>query len=455
MTGVLLPVRGGLAIALLLAAATVSAQPQVAPPVTENTFSASEEVWFGREAALVVLSVLPRLENPEVERYVTSIGLRLADAIPQEFRYRPFQYTFTVLNVRDATSFTFPGGPVFISARLIELADTEDVLAGLIAHELAHIALRHATLQLTAGARFQIGEITGRQLGLSVAAPLPGILERGATYSVESYFLRFATEYEAEADDLGARLAEAAGYDPAGIHDMFRELKTVAAAEGGLEWLGRHPNVRDADIDGSHLGPSKEFWALQARVAMIPRPRRSIRNMHTTDAAVGTVGSYVPAPEGAYRSLTAGDQLQFAAPASWRRLLAGNTAILVPEGAYVTTQQGPAFITHGVQVGLARSITGEVNGDLPALISGLARANPKLTWTPAFQGVRIAGRDGYTTTMSHVSPATGDFEMVAVAAVTLPDEGGFLYVLSVAPQAEAATYRGVFEQMIESVRLNE
>lgn len=436
-------------------AATAGAQPQVATQVTHNAFSAAEEVRFGREAADAVRSLLPRLEDAEVERHVTSIGLRLADAIPAAFRHPSFQYQVTVLNVRDVTSFTFPGGQVFISARLIELADTEDVLAGLIAHELAHIVLRHATVQLTAGERFQISEITGRELGLAVAAPLPGILERGAAYSIESYFLRFATEYEAEADELGARLAAAAGYDPAGVHDMFRELKTAGAADGGLEWLGRHPNRRDDDTDGSETGPSKEFWTIQSRVAAIPHPRRSIANMHATNSAVGTTGTHVLRPDGVFRSATAGDRLQLAMPANWQRLLAGNTVILAPEGAYVAMQQRPAGITHGVQVGIARSIRGDLNGDLPALLSGLARANPKLIWTPAFQRVRVAGRDGFTTTMSHVSPVTGDFETVVVAAVDLPDDGGFLYFLSVAPEFDAAMYRGVFEQILDSARLAE
>ncbi len=455
MTPVLTAVRCGIAVSLFLAATTASAQLQISRPVTRNVYTAADEVRLGREAAKAVLSRLQPLKDAEVERYVTSIGLRLTDVIPAKFRHASFQYRFTVLHVRDVTSFAFPGGQVFISARMIELADTEDVLAGLLAHELAHIVLRHATLQLTAGERFQIGEITGRQLGLAVAAPLPGILERGATYSIESYFLRFATEYEAEADELGARLAAAAGYDPAGIHDMFRELKTVGAAEGGLEWLGRHPNQRDDDIDGSKTGPSKRFWTIQERVGAIPRPRQSVANMHTADSAVGTTGAHVPAPEGTYRSVVAGDQLQLAVPTNWSRLLAGNTLVLAPEGAYVAMHQGPAGITHGIQVGLARSITGDVNSDLPALLSRLARANPRLTWTPAFQRIGIAGRDGYRTTMSHVSPVTGDFETVTVAAVDLPDEGGFLYFLGVAPQMESATYRGIFEQMIESARLNE
>ncbi len=448
-------VRYGYAIALLilgiiLGTANAAAQIPLSPPV--NGFTPSDEVQLGREAAAAVLDRLTPVKDAEVARFASGIGRRLSDSIPAELHQPAFRYDVGVLNVRDATSFSFPGGPAFISARLIEMAPNEDALAGLLAHELAHVVLRHATAQLSANEEYQIGAITGRQIGLAAASPMPGILERGAHYSIGSYFLRFDAVREAEADLLGARLAEAAGYDPAAVSGMFLTMRTAGAAHGGLEWLGRHPNHRTDGDAGALKAPSPEFHAVLKRVAAIPRPERSIDNLHATDYAVGTTGSHIETPAGESRSMTAGDQLQLSVPVNWRRLLVGNTVTFAPAGAYVALLDGPAAITHGFQVGVARSITGDLSGDVTSLLNRLARSNPKLTWVPAFQRTRVAGHDALTTTMSNVSPVTRDFEMVTLTAFRLSDDS-FLYFLGVAPQLEASTYRGAFERVVESFRV--
>jgi hypothetical protein len=392
------------------------------------------------------------LKDAAVAHFVADIGRRLSMSVPADLRQTAFHYEIEVLNVRDVTSFAFPGGPVFISARLFELADNEDALAGFLAHEVAHLVLRHATAQLAANEDYQIGAITGRQIGLAAASPMPGILERGAHFSIASYFLRFDAVREAEADFLGARLAETAGYDPAAVAGMFREMQTAGASHGGLEWLARHPSRRSEGDAGSWKAPCPEFQAVQARVAAIPRPERSIDNLPAAKYAVGTIGSRVETPAGESRNVTAGDQLQLNVPVNWRRLLIGNTVTFAPDGAYVALRDGPAAITHGFQVGVARSITGDVSGDVTSLLNHLARNNPQLTWVPAFQRIRVAGHDALTTTLSHVSPVTGDFEIVTLTALRLSDDS-FLYFLGVAPQLEASTYRGAFDRVIESFQV--
>ena len=443
--------RTGLAAVILLAGmAGAAAQTTISRPV--NSFTPADDVQLGHEAADAVRDRLPSLKDASVARFVARIGRRLSTAIPSGLRQMAFHYQVEVLNVRDVTSFAFPGGPVFISARLVELAENEDALAGFVAHEMAHIMLRHATAQLSANEDYQIGAITGRQIGLAAASPRPGILDRGAHFSIASYFLSFDMVREAEADLLGARLAEAAGYDPAAVEGMFREMRTAGASHGGLEWLKRHPNRRNNGDTGGLKAPSPEFQSVQARVVAIPRPARSIDNLYAADVAAGATGSHVEMPDGASRSVTAGDQLQLSVPANWSRLLVGNTVTFAPEGAYVALRDGPAAITHGFQVGVARSITGDLSGDVTSLLTRLARSNPKLIWVPAFQRTRVAGHDALTTTLSNVSPVTSDFEMVTLTAIRLPDDS-FLYFLGVAPQMEASTYRGAFERVVESFQI--
>lgn len=443
--------RTGLAAVILLAGMTGAvAQTTIFGPV--NSFTPAEDVQLGHQAAEAVRDRLPPLKDPSVARFVDGIGRRLSKSIPAGLRHPAFHYQVEVLNVRDVTSLAFPGGPVFISARLVELADNEDALAGFVAHEMAHIMFRHATAQLSANEDYQIGAITGRQIGLAAAAPMPGILERGAHFSITSYFLRFDEVREAEADFLGAQLAETAGYDPEAVEGIFREMRTEGASHRGLEWLARHPNRRNNGDTTGLAPPSPEFQAVQARVVAIPRPERSIDDLYSTEYVPGTVGLHVETPAGESRSVTAGDQLRLSVPANWRRLLVGNTVTFAPDGAYLTLRDGPAAMTHGFQVGVARSLTGNLNGDVMSLLNRLARNNPKLTWIPAFQRTRVAGYDALTTTLSNVSPVTSDFEMATVTGIRLPDDS-FLYFLGIAPQSEASTYRRAFDRVAESLQI--
>ena len=150
----------------------------------------------------------------------------------------------------------------------------------------------------------------------------------------------------------------------------------------------------------------------------------------------------------------AGDLLRVQVPVNWRRLIASNTVIFAPDRAFVESPEGPAMFTHGVQVGVARSTTWDLEGDTRALLRSLWRENPRLRWVPAYQVTTIGGQFGVTATMSNVSAVTGRFEYMSVSAAHLPD-GNFLYVIGIAPADEAGTYRRAFERVLESIQIVE
>ena len=189
-------------------------------------------------------------------------------------------------------------------------------------------------------------------------------------------------------------------------------------------------------------------------VATIPAARESQSAGARLDTRRGTIGQHVPTPAGDTRSVTAGDLLQLAVPANWSRLPAGNTVIFAPEGAFLRTREGPSTVTHGIQIGIARSLGDDLERDIRALLGALARNNPGATWVPAYQNVMVAGRRGITTTVSNVSPVTGEFERVSVWAGHLPG-GGLLYAIGIAPQDESGTYGGTFNQVLQSLQFIE
>jgi len=132
-------------IALLLCTAVAVAQgTKITPP--KNSYKPADDVQIGREAAAEVSRELPLLpENGEADRHVERVGGILAAAIPPEFQHSEFHYTFSVVNASDINAFALPGGPMFVNRGMIESARTEGEMAGVMAHEISHVALRHGT----------------------------------------------------------------------------------------------------------------------------------------------------------------------------------------------------------------------------------------------------------------------------------------------------------------------
>ena len=124
---------------------------------------------------------------------------------------------------------------------MLQAARTDDEVAGVMAHELAHVVLRHGTLQAAKAQKFQFGALAGQILGSIVGGNKGEIIAQGSQIGLGTYFLKYGREYEREADVLGAQIMARAGYDPRHMANMFR---TIARQGGGRgpEWLSSHPD---------------------------------------------------------------------------------------------------------------------------------------------------------------------------------------------------------------------
>src|SRR5262249_14670974 len=137
------PTRTSTVIALVLSSALVAAQTRIAAP--PNSYSAQQDVELGLKAASEVRQQLPVMRDDEVTSYVEDVGRRLVSAVPAERRHPEFRYSFEVVNVREINAFALPGGPMFVNRGMIEAARNEGEVAGVMAHELSHVVLRHGT----------------------------------------------------------------------------------------------------------------------------------------------------------------------------------------------------------------------------------------------------------------------------------------------------------------------
>jgi beta-barrel assembly-enhancing protease len=264
-------------IVVLLAAAVVSAQTRIEP--RKNSFSPAQDVQLGREAASAVRQQVPMLRDRQTDALVESIGARLVAAVPPRLRQPSFRYSFDVVNLREINAFALPGGPMFLNRGMLQAAHTDDEVAGVMAHELSHVILRHGTLQAAKAQKFQFGALAGQILGSIVGGTKGAIIAQGSQIGLGTYFLKYGREYEREADLLGAQIMARAGYSPRQMANMFRTIQEQGGG-GGPEWLSDHPDPgnrynainREAaslKISGAaNTGPA--FDSVHARLVRMP-----------------------------------------------------------------------------------------------------------------------------------------------------------------------------------------
>ena len=130
-----------LVVLLALAIGTLTAQVKEYKPSRLNLFSKDQDVQLGKESADEVRKTMPIVDNKELVAYMDRIGQRFA----KSKRAGGFPYTFEVLNDPTINAFALPGGPMFIHTGLIASVENESQLAGVLAHEMSHVSLRHGT----------------------------------------------------------------------------------------------------------------------------------------------------------------------------------------------------------------------------------------------------------------------------------------------------------------------
>jgi Zn-dependent protease with chaperone function len=463
-----------------------------------NKFKPEEDIKLGRQAAQEVEQQLPILRDPQATDYVSSIGQRLVAAIPAEFQHPEFRYYFKIVNASDINAFALPGGPMYVNRGMIEAAHTEGEMAGVMAHELSHVALRHGTAQATKAQKYGLlagilgigGQIIGGPIG--TAAQL-------GSQSVGVYFLKFSREYETEADVLGAQIMARAGYDPHDLANMFKTIERTSGGGGG-GFLSDHPSPanRYARINqeaqsltvGERVRDTRQFERIQARLRGLPRAlsteqivrsgqRYPVQNNdgsypdnnndrgyptdnrypdnrnpsggnYPTNAPTGRVAN----PSTRYQNYSEFGFLRVSVPDNWRQVNDNNNSVwFVPEGAYGQVQ-GQSVFTHGVNFIAVPAQGQNLRSVTDQMINNLLQSNPNMRQIGRAQISNSNGRNWMSTRFSNRNEATGRTETIALFATQLRD-GNVLFISTVAPQNESGVFQDTFNRIINSVQLND
>jgi Zn-dependent protease with chaperone function len=452
-------------VAAALVATTLTAQTVITPP--KNKYSPKDDVQLGVEASQQVEQQMPILRDDRVTSYVEDIGRRLVDGIPPELRHPEFRYTFKVVNIREINAFALPGGPMYLNRGMLEKAKTEGEVAGVMAHEMSHVALRHGTAQATKATPYAIGQIAGAVLGAIVGGTKGDIISQGTQFGLGTAFLRYSREYEKQADILGSQMMARVGYDPRDMANMFKTIEQEGGS-GGPQWMSDHPNPgnRQAYIAKeaeslrvqNAVRDTRGFQDVQARLRQMS-PAMSSEEVARNAERRGTSGRNVPAPAGRaeapssrFQTYNEGDVFKVSVPSNWREMAGNSTVTFAPEGGYGTINNQSVF-THGVETGIARNETHDLQTSTNELIQSLGRSNPRLRQSSNFERGAIGGREALRATLTNVSEATGREERIQLYTTQLRD-GSLFYVVGVAPSEEFRTYEPVFRRVVSSIQFN-
>jgi hypothetical protein len=447
-------------IVLMSVAVPGLAQPRKVKPGF-NLFSKEQDVQLGREAAAQIERQVQVVGNPELQNYVSRIGQKLASS-PDAGGY---PYTFKVVNDPSINAFALPGGPAYVHTGLIRAADNEAQLAGVLAHEIAHVALRHGTNQASKANLIQLPALLAGAV-MGNGSMLGQLAQLGIGLGANSVLLKFSRDAERDADILGARLMAQAGYNPIEMARFFEKLEAEGGSRGP-QFLSDHPNpgnrVKYVQEEIRYL-PQRSYSAdtgdlprAKSLVGGLPPPPKRSAQAAPGQAPSGEEPRGGPAPSirpsSSYRQYQ-GREFSISYPENWQTFGDSGSAMLT-----IAPREGIVEGSRGVSIGYGAMISYyspqgnrvDLRQDTADLIRQLQQSNPSMeVRRNATRNVNVGGSRALMTTLHSASPYNGTIEVDTLVTVARPE--GLFYIILIAPESEFNQVQGAFEQMLRSVR---
>jgi predicted Zn-dependent protease len=275
-------IAGCLMVALYLSAAGAPELPDPGKP----RMTRDEQKQLGLQVANQVYTQMPVLPDSSPEtQYIQALGKRLVNTIPAD-RSWPFQ--FHVVQQKEINAFALPGGPMFVNIGTITVADNEAELAGVMAHEMAHVYMQHSAKQQGKASLLEsLAGIAGAAAG-QLGGAAGTIAQTGIQIGAGTLMLKYSRGDEAQADAVGAIILWKAGINPIALADFFQKL----AAEGnqGPQFLSDHPNPgnrRTAIQTQIKDWPSKQYSGDTTQFASVRKHATGVRAYDAKEIADG------------------------------------------------------------------------------------------------------------------------------------------------------------------------
>jgi len=370
-----------------------------------------------------------------------------------------FPYQFKIINDDRIDAFALPGGYIYVTSVLIQSLQNEPELAGIVAHEIGHVAMRHGTEQVSNAYR---GRNAARG-SISVQAAMDDL---NVTADPNSLVFLHSRDAEREADLIGTQIMVDTGFDPRQMTQAFQRLSNEGSALT-RNLFANHPNptnrvatVRNemqkmGGVPRNLRGDSPDFHSVQNHLLAsnndYPRyDRRDNDDMRADLPSRQTV---------TYRAR----DMEFRYPENWRVDEESDGLYVAPADGFVS-----GSLAYGMRIASFQPTDNRFFGRTPfttpndrndgtmltratdQLIDELQRSNPGMRVVRTQPGRRVDGLNGMVTELSNDSPAGGR-ETDWLVTVLRPD-GSLSYFVGVAPQRDFSRYQSTFDQIISSVR---
>lgn len=290
-------------------------------------FTWEQEKEIGKETSQQVAALFGIYRDPKVERYVTDVGNRVLATshlrrpeVDEQIRKTPV--TFAVLDSPIINAMALPGGYIYVTRGMLAHLNNEDQLAAVLAHEIGHVAARHAARQTW---QQQLGQgllLGGALLGQGLGLPAQDILNLGSM-AAQLIFLRYSREDELEADKLGVDYSSAAGFDPREAIGLFQTLERIQEKEGQEmpSFLATHPD------------PGDRIQRIRELTARLPRDKQPLADSQYLNRIEGLVLGEDPRQGFVERNVFYHPELRFRFP--------------VPRGFKVINQPAQVMMVEG------------------------------------------------------------------------------------------------------------
>jgi predicted Zn-dependent protease len=449
---------------------------------------------LGMEVAAQIYQQMPVLPDESMEsQYVRQLGQKLVATIPPENSW-PFE--FHVVPQKEINAFALPGGQMFVNVGTITAAKNESELAGVMGHEMAHVYMQHSAKQQgKAQTTNMLAGIASAVLGGTVGNKAGGLVgqlgQMGLEVGAQGLMMKYSRNDESQADAVGTVILYKAGYNPQGMVDFF---KTMGAAQGGgapPEFFSSHPNpnnrqqaiakqiapwpaanyasdnanfekvrahameMRVYSAEEIQAGAKSGQWASLNKkngASLKSGAANAMASRATAPPAPVSLDSVLPSQRAAESDL---GPLKIRRPDNWLLTLPsqpGQFATIAPKAGATANGVGYGVLLNGVPGAKGQQMNID---DMTGLLIQQIQETNELEQTSKPQAITVGGVEGRSTYLRSPSPFTGADGKPQPEKdwlVTVPQRGGLIFMIFIAPESDFSKFQPTFEAMVKSVQ---
>lgn len=426
-----------------------------------NLFSKNQDIELGRQAAAEMEKQLVVIQNKALTDYVNRIGNRLVTRGELE----KYPFSFKVVKEDSINAFALPGGPMYVHTGLITAAENEAQLAGVLAHELSHVVLRHGTNQASKSQGIALIATLGGALAGGGGSLLGNLAQLGIGLGANSVLMKYSRGAESDADLLGMHTMAKAGYDPIEMARFFEKLQAEAGRGNNklVEFFSSHPNpgnrVKAVEKEIPYL-PKRTYGQTEGNLTAM---KQAITRLPATPKPVQ--GQAAPTPKASSQPKIAltgrtktyqGGGVSFSYPEGFEPQGDGQNGVtLAPKAGIIQGQNGNNAIGYGIIAGASQVQGGKVDlsRDTQAFLQQVTQSNQGVKVEAQPQPITIGGSKAYVTTLSSESPFPNTREIDVIITV---DRGSMMYYfIYISPQNDYQRFESLYQASARSIQFTQ